>query len=198
MDLKYTLLSSDFTELYKLYYLQAYNHWRDSDQHQLCLLATSSKFGLPLSKVFLDQKFDGDSKKLVRATRTCLIVCIMPLFFLLLSLLFRFVVVFVVVVVVVVVVIIIIILFYFFFFSSSSSSSSSSCCSSSSINCSSVVIVIFSFFFLSLRLFLELLLTSTLCIPMFSRAYFSSVNELDKYTQGFAHKKKISSGLCVP
>lgn len=64
VDLKYTLLSSDFTELYKFYYLQAYNHWRDSDQHQLCLLATSSKFGLPLSKVFLDQKFDGDSKKL--------------------------------------------------------------------------------------------------------------------------------------
>lgn len=63
---KYLHLSSDFTELLKFYYLQVFNYWRDSDQHQICLFGTSHKFGIPLSKVFLDQKFYGDSKKLVR------------------------------------------------------------------------------------------------------------------------------------
>lgn len=63
---KYLQLSSDFIEIFKSYYLQAFNYWRDSDQHQLCLMTTSLKFGIPLSKVFLDQKFYGDSKKLVR------------------------------------------------------------------------------------------------------------------------------------
>lgn len=61
---KYLQLSSDFIEIFKSYYLQAFNYWRDSDQHQLCLMTTSLKFGIPLSKVFLDQKFYGDSKKL--------------------------------------------------------------------------------------------------------------------------------------
>lgn len=65
VKLKYLQLSSDFVELFKYYYLQAFNYWSDSDQHQLCLMATSQKFGIPLSKVFLDQKFFGDSKKLV-------------------------------------------------------------------------------------------------------------------------------------
>lgn len=63
---KFLQLSSDFIEIFKSYYLQAFNYWRDSDQHQLCLMTTSLKFGIPLSKVFLDQKFYGDSKKLVR------------------------------------------------------------------------------------------------------------------------------------
>lgn len=63
---KFIQLSSDFIELFKFYYLQAFNYWSDSDQHQLCLLTTSQKFGIALSKVFLDQKFYGDSKKLVR------------------------------------------------------------------------------------------------------------------------------------
>lgn len=65
VKLKFLQLSSDFVELYKYYYLQAFNYWSDSDQHQLCLMATSQKFGIPLSKVFLDQKFFGDSKELV-------------------------------------------------------------------------------------------------------------------------------------
>ena len=63
---KYLQLSSDFTELLKFYYLQAFNYWSESDQHQLCLFGTSLKFGTPLAKVFLDQKFYGDSKKMVR------------------------------------------------------------------------------------------------------------------------------------
>ena len=63
---KFLQLSSDFIEIFKSYYLQAFNYWSDSDQHQLCLMTTSQKFGIPLSKVFLDQKFYGDSKKLVR------------------------------------------------------------------------------------------------------------------------------------
>ena len=62
---KYIYLSSEYTELFKSFYLQAFNYWRDSDQHQLCLLTTSVKFGIPLAKVFLDQKFFGDSKKSV-------------------------------------------------------------------------------------------------------------------------------------
>ena len=62
---KFLQLSSDFIEIFKSYYLQAFNYWSDSDQHQLCLMTTSQKFGIPLSKVFLDQKFYGDSKKLV-------------------------------------------------------------------------------------------------------------------------------------
>lgn len=66
VKLKYLQLSSDFVELFKYYYLQAFNYWSDSDQHQLCLMATSQKFGIPLSKVFLDQKFFGDSKKLAK------------------------------------------------------------------------------------------------------------------------------------
>lgn len=61
---KYLQLSSDFTELLKFYYLQAFNYWSESDQHQLCLFGTSLKFGIPLAKVFLDQKFYGDSKKM--------------------------------------------------------------------------------------------------------------------------------------
>ncbi|XP_020617115.1 endothelin-converting enzyme homolog [Orbicella faveolata] len=61
---KFLQLSSDFIEIFKSYYLQAFNYWSDSDQHQLCLMTTSHKFGIPLSKVFLDQKFYGDSKKL--------------------------------------------------------------------------------------------------------------------------------------
>ena len=65
VKLKFLQLSSDFVELFKYYYLQAFNYWSDSDQHQLCLMATSQKFGIPLSKVFLDQKFFGDSKELV-------------------------------------------------------------------------------------------------------------------------------------
>lgn len=60
---KYIYLSSEYTELFKFFYLQAYNHWRDSDQRQLCLLTTTIKFSIPLAKVFLDQKFFGDSKK---------------------------------------------------------------------------------------------------------------------------------------
>ncbi|XP_044178105.1 endothelin-converting enzyme homolog isoform X2 [Acropora millepora] len=60
---KYIYLSSEYIELFKFFYLQAYNHWRDSDQRQLCLLTTTLKFGIPLAKVFLDQKFFGDSKK---------------------------------------------------------------------------------------------------------------------------------------
>ncbi|KAJ7394659.1 hypothetical protein OS493_000479, partial [Desmophyllum pertusum] len=63
---KFIQLSSDFIELFKFYYLQAFNYWSDSDQHQLCLLTTSQKFGIALSKVFLDQKFYGDSKKLAK------------------------------------------------------------------------------------------------------------------------------------
>lgn len=66
VDSKYTQLSSDFTEILKSYYLQAFSYWRDSDQNELCLMTTTLKFGIPLSKVFLDQKFYGDSKKLVR------------------------------------------------------------------------------------------------------------------------------------
>lgn len=66
VKLKFLQLSSDFVELFKYYYLQAFNYWSDSDQHQLCLMATSQKFGIPLSKVFLDQKFFGDSKELAK------------------------------------------------------------------------------------------------------------------------------------
>ena len=64
---KYIYLSSEYIEIFKFFYLQAYNHWRDSDQRQLCLLTTTLKFSIPLAKVFLDQKFFGDSKKSVRA-----------------------------------------------------------------------------------------------------------------------------------
>ncbi|XP_073251055.1 endothelin-converting enzyme homolog [Porites lutea] len=61
---KFLHLSSDFTELLKFYYHEAFNYWRASDQHQLCLLGTSLKFGIPLSKVFLDLKFFGTSRKM--------------------------------------------------------------------------------------------------------------------------------------
>ena len=66
VESKYLQLSSDFIEILKSYYLQAFNFWNDEDKDQLCLLLTTHKFGIPLSKVFLDQKFYGDSKKLVR------------------------------------------------------------------------------------------------------------------------------------
>ena len=65
---KFLSLSSDFVELFKSYYIQAFNHWSDSDDKMICQLRTMREFGIPFSKVFLDQKFYGDSRKTVRAT----------------------------------------------------------------------------------------------------------------------------------
>lgn len=60
---KYLSLSSDFVELLKSYYIQAFNHWSESDDKMICQMRTMREFGVPISKVFLDQKFYGDSRK---------------------------------------------------------------------------------------------------------------------------------------
>ena len=64
---QYIHLSDEYEETFKNYYIKAFDYWQDTPREVLCLATASQSFGMPLSKVYLDLKFYGKSKTLVRS-----------------------------------------------------------------------------------------------------------------------------------
>ncbi|EDO49850.1 predicted protein [Nematostella vectensis] len=64
VKIQYVQLSKEYRKIFKNFYIRAFNFWRESPREEVCLSALSENFGMPLSKMYLDRRFKGKSKKL--------------------------------------------------------------------------------------------------------------------------------------
>ena len=67
MDSTYLRLGNEFEEIFKNFFIQLEDYWVPMPRDELCLQLMKEKyFGTPLSRIYVDKLFNGDSKKIVR------------------------------------------------------------------------------------------------------------------------------------
>ena len=67
VDSTYLRLGKEFEEIFKNFYIQLENYWVPMPRDELCLQLMKEKyFDAPLSRIYVDKLFNGDSKKIVR------------------------------------------------------------------------------------------------------------------------------------
>jgi len=64
----YLRLGKEFEEIFKNFYIQLDDYWVSIPREELCLQLMKEKyFDTPLSRIYVDKLFNGDSKKIVRS-----------------------------------------------------------------------------------------------------------------------------------
>ena len=67
VDALYLRLGDEFEEIFKNFYFKLDNFWASSPRDELCIQLMREKyFPMPLSRIYVDQRFNGDSKRFVR------------------------------------------------------------------------------------------------------------------------------------
>ena len=67
VDSLYLRLGDEFEEIFKNFYINLDNFWASSPRDELCIQLMREKyFAMPLSRIYVDQHFNGDSKRFVR------------------------------------------------------------------------------------------------------------------------------------
>lgn len=67
VDSTYLRLGKEFEEIFKNFYIQLDDYWVPISRDELCLQLMKEKyFYTPLSRIYVDKLFNGDSKKIVR------------------------------------------------------------------------------------------------------------------------------------
>lgn len=67
VDALYLRLGDKFEEIFKNFYITLDNYWSSTPREELCVqLMTEKYFETPLSRIYVEKFFDGDSKKSVR------------------------------------------------------------------------------------------------------------------------------------
>lgn len=67
VDALYLRLGDKFEEIFKNFYITLDNYWSSTPREELCVqLMTEKYFEMPLSRIYVEKFFDGDSKKSVR------------------------------------------------------------------------------------------------------------------------------------
>ena len=67
VDSTYLRLGKEFDEIFKNFHIQLENYWVPMPRDELCLqLMKETYFDAPLSRIYVDKRFNGDSKKIVR------------------------------------------------------------------------------------------------------------------------------------
>lgn len=67
VDSTYLRLGKEFEELFKNFYISLDDYWVTIARDELCLQLMKEKyFDIPLSRIYVDKLFNGDSKKIVR------------------------------------------------------------------------------------------------------------------------------------
>jgi hypothetical protein len=61
----YVQLSKDYTNMYKNYFILSYKFFPESTRQERCIDNLYDNFGMPISKLYLDKRFNGKSKTLV-------------------------------------------------------------------------------------------------------------------------------------
>ena len=68
VDSTYLRLGEEFEQIFKNFYIQLDDHWVSIPREELCLQLMKEKyFDTPLSRIYVDKLFNGDSKKIVRS-----------------------------------------------------------------------------------------------------------------------------------
>ena len=68
VDSTYLRLGKEFEEIFKNFYIQLEDYWVPMPRDELCLQLMKEKyFDTPLSRIYVDKLFNGDSKKIVRS-----------------------------------------------------------------------------------------------------------------------------------
>lgn len=68
VDSTYLRLGKEFEEIFKNFYIQLDDYWVSIPREELCLQLMKEKyFDTPLSRIYVDKLFNGDSKKIVRS-----------------------------------------------------------------------------------------------------------------------------------
>lgn len=68
VDSFFLRLGDVFDDIYKNFYLNLENYWEPTRRQDLCIQLMKEKyFEAPLSRIYVDQLFSGDSKKFVRS-----------------------------------------------------------------------------------------------------------------------------------
>lgn len=66
VDSSYLRLGNEFEEIFKNFYITLDDYWVTIPRDELCLQLMKEKyFGIPLSRIYVDKLFNGDSKKIV-------------------------------------------------------------------------------------------------------------------------------------
>lgn len=67
VDSTYLRLGEEFEEIFKNFYISLDDYWVTIPRDELCLQLMKEKyFDTPLSRIYVDKLFNGDSKKIVR------------------------------------------------------------------------------------------------------------------------------------
>lgn len=67
VDALYLRLGDKFEEIFKNFYIRLDNYWSSTPREELCVqLMTEKYFETPLSRIYVEKFFDGESKKSVR------------------------------------------------------------------------------------------------------------------------------------
>lgn len=67
VDSFYLRLGDVFDDIYKNFYLNLESYWEPTRRQELCIQLMKQKyFEAPLSRIYVDKLFSGDSKKFVR------------------------------------------------------------------------------------------------------------------------------------
>lgn len=67
VDALYLRLGEEFEEMFKNFYITLDNYWASTPREELCIQLMREKyFETPLSRIYIDKLFNGDSKKFVR------------------------------------------------------------------------------------------------------------------------------------
>ena len=77
VDSLYLRLGDEFEEMFKNFYITLDGYWASTPRDELCIQLMREKyFDTPLSRIYVDKRFNGDSKKFVRNVCSCCSVLI--------------------------------------------------------------------------------------------------------------------------